>query len=140
MTSRNIFPTAIGSIVENESQRKGLEVSMTNTEIAETYFEAYRSRDLTKALLAPDVTMQHAVTPQKLVGKDTVIDFMLALMSGLDDLTIERHVAEGEFVATMWKAHTVWGRMPVCSVFRISDGLIKEVRGFFDPRPILGES
>jgi hypothetical protein len=72
---------------------------MTNTEIAETYFEAYRSRDLTKALLAPDVTMQHAVTPRKLLGKDTVIDYMLALMSGLDDLTIERHVVEGEFVA-----------------------------------------
>lgn len=113
---------------------------MTNTEIAETYFEAYRSRDLTKALLAADVTMQHAVLSGKLVGKDTVIDYMFALMNGLDDFTIERHLADGEFVTTIWEAHTVWGRIPVCSVFRISGGLIKEVRTFFDPRPILGES
>jgi hypothetical protein len=126
-------------MMENESQRKGFEAYMTNTEIADTYFEAYRSRDITKALLAPEVTMQHAVTPRKLVGKDTVSDYMLALMSGLDDVKIERHLMDGEYVVTMWEAHTVWGTMPVCSVFRISGGLIREVRAFFDPRPILGE-
>jgi len=27
--------------------------------------------------------------------------------------------------------------MPACSVFRISEGLIAEVRSYFDPRPIL---
>ncbi len=84
--------------------------------------------------------MQHAVLSGKLVGKDTVIDYMLALMNGLDDFTIERRPADGEFVTTMWEAHTVWGRIPVCSVFRMSGALIGEVPAFFDPRPILGES
>ena len=42
----------------------------------------------------------------------------------------------GDYVATLWEAQTVWGTVPICYVFRIADGLIQEVRSFWDPRPL----
>jgi SnoaL-like protein len=112
-------------------------VAPTNTQIAETYLEAYRSKDASKALLAPDVSLQYPLAPRKIVGKQNVIDYMVSVMPGFDDVEIERHLVEGEYVATIWKAHTAWGTMPACTVFRISGGVIAEVRSFFDPRPIV---
>ena len=54
-----------------------------------------------------------------------------------DTIEIERRLVDGEHVATLWKAHTAWGTMPACTVFRISRGSIAEVRSFFDARPIV---
>ena len=102
-------------------------MSSTNEQIAGTYLAAYRSKDPGKALLSP----------RKIVGRQNVTEYMLSVMPGFNAVEIERHLVDGEYVATLWKAHTVWGTMPACSVFRISEGLIAEVRSFFDPRPIL---
>jgi len=114
-----------------------LPVTLTNTEIAETYLEAIRSMDLNKAMLAPDVTFLFPLTTMKVVGRDSVIDYLLALLPGIDDVKLERHMIGGEHVATLWQAQTVWGELPICTVFRISDGLIREVRSFWDPRPVV---
>ena len=46
----------------------------------------------------------------------------------------------GDYVATLWAAQTVWGTVPICTVFRIVDGLIQEVRSFWDPRPVCRHS
>ncbi len=114
--------------------------NLPNAQVAETYLEAYRTRDPGKALLAPDVSLQYPLTPKKIVGKQEVIQYMLSVMPGMDDIEIERRLTDGEYVAIVWKAHTVWGTMPACTVFRISAGLIQEVRSFFDPQPILKRS
>ena len=110
---------------------------MSNVQIADTYLEAYRARDLSRAMLAPQVTVQYPLTPIKIVGRDNVLDYMAALLVGVDEVRIERHLTEGEYVATVWEGHTAWGVIPVCSLFRICGGLITEVRSFFDPRPIV---
>lgn len=112
-------------------------VAPTNTQVAETYLEAYRLKDPSKVLLAPDVSLQYPLSPTKVVGKQHVLDYMLSVMPGFDDVKLERHLVDGEYVATIWKAHTAWGTMPACTVFRISGGTITEVRSFFDPRPIV---
>jgi hypothetical protein len=109
----------------------------THAEIADTYLVAYMSKDPGSALLAPDVSLEYPLSPRKIVGREQVTEYMLSVMPGFNAVEIERHFVEGEYVATVWKAHTVWGPMPACSVFRISDGMIAEVRSFFDPRPIL---
>jgi len=112
-------------------------MSPTNSEIADTYLAAYMSKDPGKALLAPDVSLEYPLSPRKIVGRQNVTEYMLSVMPGFNAVEIERHLVDGEYVATLWKAHTVWGTMPACSVFRISAGLIAEVRSFFDPRPML---
>jgi SnoaL-like domain len=102
--------------------------------------EAIRSKDPSKAMFAPDVTLVFPLTPSKVVGKQSVIEYMIALLPGIDDAKLERHMIGGEYVATLWQAQTVWGELPICSVFRISDGLIREVRSFWDPRPVLPQA
>jgi hypothetical protein len=88
-------------------------------------------------LLAADVTLQYPLSPTKIVGRQSVLDYMLSLMPGFDDVELERHVVDGEYVVSIWKALTAWGTMPACTVFRISGGAIAEVRSYFDPRPIV---
>jgi limonene-1,2-epoxide hydrolase len=109
----------------------------TNAEIAETYLAAYRSKDPGRALLAPKVTLQYPLSPRKIVGREQVVEYMLSVLPGFEGVEIERHILDGDYVVTLWKALTVWGTMPACSVFRIAGGLIVEIRSFFDPRPIL---
>jgi limonene-1,2-epoxide hydrolase len=109
---------------------------MTNVEIAETYLSAMGTKDPTKALLAPDATLQYPLTPRTVVGAASVREYMSSFMPAVDEVRIERHLTDGDYVVTLWQAHTVWGIIPVCSVFRISEGMIQEVRAFFDPRPI----
>ena len=109
---------------------------MTNVEIAETYLTALGTKDPTKALLAPDATLQYPLTPRTVVGAANVREFMYSMSPAVDEVQIERHLNDGDYVVTLWQAHTVWGIIPVCSVFLISEGTILEIRAFFDPRPI----
>jgi hypothetical protein len=120
-----------------QTQEFPLPTAMTNTAIADTYLEALRTKDPSKALFAPEVTLQFPLSPRKVVGRDSVIEYMLALLPGFDDVKLERHMTGDEYVATLWQAETVWGTVPICSVFRISEGLIQEIRSFWDPRPIV---
>lgn len=120
-----------------QTQEIQLPLAMTNTAIAETYLEAVRTKDPSKALFAPEVTLQFPLSPRKVVGRESVIEYIVALLPGIDDVKLERHMTGGEYVATLWQAETVWGTVPICSVFRISDGLIQEVRSFWDPRPVV---
>jgi limonene-1,2-epoxide hydrolase len=111
-------------------------MSRPNVENAETYLHAIRAKDPTRALFAPDVTMEYPLSPRILTGASEVREFMLATMPSVDDIQIERRLADGEYVVILWQAYTVWGTIPVCTVFRVADDLIQEIRGFFDPRPI----
>lgn len=99
--------------------------------------EAIRTKDPTKALFAPQITLEYPLSPRKIVGRESVIEYVLSLLPGFDDVKLERHMTGRDYVATLWEARTVWGTVPVCTVFRIADGLIQEIRSFWDPRPVL---
>jgi len=111
-------------------------MSLTNVEIAESYINAIGTKDPSKAMLAPAATLQYPLSPHTVTGASSVMEYMSCVMPSVDKVEIERHISEGDHVATLWQAHTVWGVIPVCSVFRIADELIQEVRSFFDPRLI----
>jgi hypothetical protein len=120
-----------------QTQEFQLPTAMSNIAIADTYLEAIRTKNPAKALLAPEVTLQFPLSPRKIVGRDSVIEYVLSVLPGFDGVKLERHMTGGDYVATLWEAETVWGTVPICSVFQISDGLIREVRSFWDPRPVL---
>ena len=109
------------------------------TKVAESYVEAIRAKDPGKAMFAPDVSLQFPLSPRKIEGRENVIEYLLSIMPGIDDVRIERHMSSGEYVATLWEAQTPRGSLPICSVFRITDGLIREVRSFWDPRPLFAQ-
>jgi limonene-1,2-epoxide hydrolase len=109
----------------------------SNVQIADTYLDAYRSKDPSRVQLATDVTLQYPLSPVKVVGKQNVIDYMRSMMPAFDSVELEHHVAQNDHVVTVWKAHTAWGIISCCTVFRIASGKIAEVRTYFDPRPIV---
>ena len=111
-------------------------MSLTNVEVAESYIHALGAKDPTKALLAPDVTLQYPLSPGVIRGPAMVIEYITAMMPSIDRVEIERHITEGDYVVILWQAHSVWGVIPVCHVFRIQDELIHEIRSFFDARLI----
>ena len=120
-----------------QTQEIPISPAMSNRAIAETHLEAIRTKDPTKAKFAPEVTLQFPLSPRKIVGRDSVIEYVLSLLPGIDDVKLERHMTGGDYVATLWEARTVWGTVPICTVFQITEGLIQEIRSFWGPRPVM---
>jgi limonene-1,2-epoxide hydrolase len=104
-------------------------------EAVERYLDALRSRDLSRAPLADDIVFIDPLTPER-TGIEAWRAFIEPMLPAFKDVRVLRHVVEGDFVATMWEADTVWGVIPVFELFRVEDGRIKEARAYLDPRPI----
>src|ERR1700730_11850618 len=90
------------SLIANPVQ---LLMAMTNTAIAETYLEAVRTKDPRKALFAPGHTTISAKSPDG-YGRESVIEYILAPLPGIDDVRLERHMTSSEYVASLWEAET----------------------------------
>jgi hypothetical protein len=107
----------------------------SNIEMVERYLDAIRSKDLSRAPLADDVVFADPLISEQ-VGVGAWREFVGQMLPAINGVRIRQHVAEGDHVATLWEADTVWGVIPIFELFRIEDGSIKEVRAFLDPRPI----
>lgn len=106
-----------------------------NIEAVERYLNGLQRKDMSNVPFAPDVTFESPLTP-KLEGKEQVVEFLTGLFPAIKDIRIQRHIAEGEYVATAFDFDTTFGVIPVFDCFRVSDGLLKEIRPYYDPRPI----
>ena len=102
----------------------------TAIEIVETLLHELRAKSSGVALLAPDVVLEGAPWRPRLVGNE-VADFLTELSPLLDGVQVERHIVEGPYVATMLALDTPAGRASVFVCFRLSNGLIKEIRPFY---------
>ena len=47
------------------------------------------------------------------------------------------HITDGEFVASRFELETPFGRIEVFDRFRVVNGLLAELRPYFDPRDII---
>jgi hypothetical protein len=101
----------------------------------ENYLNAIKAKKLGDAPLAEDVSFEDPLTPE-ISGKQGVIDFVSGFLPALKDVSIKQHIADGDYVATVWDADTVFGVLHIFECFRVVDGEIKEIRAFLDPRPI----
>ncbi|HEX8174769.1 MAG TPA: nuclear transport factor 2 family protein [Pyrinomonadaceae bacterium] len=107
----------------------------SNIEAVEGYLNAIRSKDLSSAPVAPDIFFTDPLVGE-MTGVEAWRGFVGQLLPAISGVSVKQHVAEGDRVATLWEADTVWGVIPVLELFRIEDGRIKEARAFLDPRPI----
>jgi limonene-1,2-epoxide hydrolase len=107
----------------------------SNIEAVERYLDALRSKDLSRAPLSPDIFFTDPLVGE-MSGVEAWRGFIEQMLPALKDVRVKQHVADGDFVATMWEIDTVWGIIPIFELFRVEDGRIKEARAFFDPRPI----
>jgi limonene-1,2-epoxide hydrolase len=107
----------------------------SNIEAVERYLDALRSKDLSRAPLADDIFFTDPLVGE-MTGVQAWHGFIEGMLPAIKDVRVKQHVADGDLVATMWEADTVWGVIPIFELFRVADGRIKEARAFFDPRPI----
>lgn len=98
-------------------------------EIVEACLHGVRTRDLARAPVAPDVVYEDPFSPNLLVGRE-VTELLSGLLPPITDLRIERHIVEGPYVATLFEVEAVSGTFSACVCFRLSNGLIKEIRPF----------
>ena len=101
----------------------------TAVEIVEALLHGLRTKDPSIAPLAPDVVLEGAPWPGRLVGVE-VSKFLSRLSPLVDGIRVERHIVEGPYVATMLALDTAVGRVSAFVCFRLSNGLIKEIRPF----------
>ena len=98
-----------------------------------------------KMPLAQDVVLKSPLDPDHpLLGKEAAVEFLKSRVFPripVRKAEIERHMIEGERVATLWTATIALpsGReveVPIFDFFRVEGGLIREIRPYFDPTPL----
>ena len=97
--------------------------------------------------LHPDVVLTSPLDPDHpLRGRDAAVAFLERQVFPripVRKAEVERHMIEGDCVATLWKATFALpgGKevdVPIFDFFRVEKGLIKEIRPYFDPAPLKG--
>ena len=109
-----------------------------NVKADESYLNGLKQKDLSKAPFAPDVIFEGPLSPDKLHGVESLIEFLSGVLPIVKDVRIKRHIDDGEHVCGLWELETSTPAViiPVCEYFRVADGLIKEMRPYYDPHPI----
>jgi ketosteroid isomerase-like protein len=111
----------------------------------DNFLAGLTSNDVEKMPLASDIVLTSPIDPgHPLVGKPAVVDFLKRRVFPripVRKAQVERHVVDGDCVATLWKAtFAPAGRrevdVPIFDFFRIVDGELKELRPYFDPKPL----
>ena len=125
----------------NASDRdRGLKV-----QAVESFLAGLVDSDLSKMPFAADVVLAGPLDPEHpAVGKEAVIRFLKTRVFPrihVRSAEVERHIIEGDFVATLWQAVVISPEggnvhVRIFDFFRVVDGLIKEVRPYFDPTPL----
>ncbi|MGH7856861.1 MAG: nuclear transport factor 2 family protein [Candidatus Binatia bacterium] len=105
----------------------------TPIEIVDAFLAAVRNGDLTDAPVASDVTFEGPRGPRE-SGKDALGDRLSVFAGQRRELRIREHVVEGPYVVALVEADTGESLIPASVWFRLSGGLIKEIRAFYDPR------
>jgi SnoaL-like domain len=106
-----------------------------NIKIVESYLDAIRTKDLSKAPVDQEIRFEDPLTTPG-SGIKAWTDFVSGMLPALSGVRVRQHIADGDRVATLWEADTIWGVIPIFEYFRIEQGRIKEALAFMDPRPI----
>ena len=104
-----------------------------NVAIVEDYLKALLTKDLSAVLFAPDITFEGPLMP-KLAGRETILGFLRSILPFIKGIEIKQHIADGDYVATVFDMETVNGVDHVVDVCRVIDGELKEVRAFYYPK------
>ena len=107
-------------------------------EAVEGYVRAIGARDLKGVALAADVIFESPLTQGKLSGREAVIRYLEGVLPAVRGARVVRSLAQGDEVACRFDLETTAGVIPVFDYFKVSGGEIREIRPFFDPRPLVG--
>ena len=111
---------------------------MKSKEIAATYFDCWKHGDFDglRAILADDVTFRGPMGTAN--GADDYVTQLAGFAERLDDITVDKMLADDHDVLTWFNLHPKGGD-PVDGVnwSHTEDGHIRRVKVAFDPPPLL---
>lgn len=115
-----------------------------NTRAVEAFLNGLTRNSVDLMPFAPHVILKSPLDPlHPSIGEDAVRAFLTTRVFPeipVQRADVERHIVEGDYVATLWTAlFNLQGRevsVPIFDLFRVSGGLIHEVRPYFDPAPL----
>jgi limonene-1,2-epoxide hydrolase len=111
-------------------------VSLSPVAVVERYLRGLEDRKLDGVPFAPDVVFQGPLSTT-LTGIDAVMEILEQMLPVIRGIRIQRHITDGDWVATMFELETDFGVVPVCDCFQVVNGELKQIRPFYDPRPIV---
>ena len=110
-----------------------------NVAAAAAFLEAMKSKDLAHAPLTENVSYAGPLSGEPIHGRAHVTRFLGVYLPVINDVRLVRHIAEGDYVATVWQAGTSFGQISLVYVFRMEAGKIAEIQSFYDPRGFLDQ-
>jgi predicted lipid-binding transport protein (Tim44 family) len=113
---------------------------MTDTagQVAEAYFEAWKSKDVERVrpLLHPDVDFAGALGATR--GAEETLTGLAGMFAMTDQVDVVRRWVDGPDVLTWFELRTAkTGPMAIVNWSHVDEGLITRIRVTFDPRPML---
>jgi limonene-1,2-epoxide hydrolase len=108
-----------------------------NIAAATAFLAAMKNKDLSQAPLAENVSYESPLSGEPIRGRDHVIRFLNVYLPVIKDVQTVRHIADGDYVATVWQAETSFGPLSLIYLFRVETDKIAEIKGFYDPRGFL---
>ncbi len=107
-----------------------------NVAVVESFLNCIVTKDLDRLPIDPEYTAQSPLTP-KLSGQ-AALEYLKVVAAAVKGIRVIQHIVEDNHVATFFEEDTINGSLEVFSKFQIESGRIKDVRVFYDPRPIIG--
>lgn len=108
--------------------------------ILETYFEGLINNEVDSIPLHNEVTYSGPMLTAPLAGKERVYEFLVDVGAAFENVQyhIVRDIIDGEHVCSVVKLRLSEGQiLDMCNIFEISQGEIKSIQAYYDPRPML---
>jgi hypothetical protein len=103
-----------------------------NIAVVESYLYGLANKNLSAIPFASGVTFEGPLMP-KLVGRETIMGFLGTILPLIKGIEIKQHVAEGDYVATVFDMETVNGLDHVIDLCRVVNGELEQIRAFYYP-------
>jgi catechol 2,3-dioxygenase-like lactoylglutathione lyase family enzyme len=104
-------------------------------DVVERYLAALQTGDLDSVPFAEGVAFESPLQT-RVSGRAAVKDALSGMLPVIKKVTVRDHIANGEWVASRFTLTTAFGEIEIFDRFRVVNGLLTELRPYYDPRAI----
>ena len=104
--------------------------------VVDAYFHGLSGKDLSAAPFHPDIEFEGPLGP-RIIGADALRAVLTGFFPSIKGVEVVRHIADGEWCATVFNFKTASGVIPMMDCFHVVGGQILSIRLYYDPRPML---
>src|SRR6266542_1921292 len=107
-------------------------------QVVHKYIDAVRRNDPSNLPLHPEVIGEFPMNTYR--GAQSFINALEPFSRIVKNIEVVRLVVDGEHCVAILNIDTSFGPIPFAEHIRVVDEQIVSVRGYYDPRPMLGEA